>query len=154
MENHSSVTGWQNTGWQQPPGLLFGSKYIRGEKQYFTHCFHHSKIKFISSRCRVTSSINICLKMKNGQVLNKPQMRLLLKNPGGNFLQIQRKNSLILHCFLTWNSNQSDKISPPYSHSFDIKQVSQPPTQRRIMQSSHDALRRNILSNWFVTASL
>ena len=26
--------------------------------------------------------------------------------------------------------------------------------QRRIMQSSHDALRRNILSNWFVTSSL
>ena len=26
----------------------------------------------------------------------------------------RRKNSLTLHCFLTWNSNQSDKISPPY----------------------------------------
>ena len=26
---------------------------------------------------------------KNVQVLNKPQMRLLLKNPGGSFLQIQ-----------------------------------------------------------------
>ena len=25
-----------------------------------------------------------------------------------------RKNSLTLHCFLAWNSNQSDKISPPY----------------------------------------
>ena len=25
-----------------------------------------------------------------------------------------RKNSLTLRCFLTWNSNQSDKISPPY----------------------------------------
>jgi len=24
-----------------------------------------------------------------GQVLNKPEMRLLLKNPGGTFLQIQ-----------------------------------------------------------------
>ena len=24
-----------------------------------------------------------------------------------------RKNSLTLHCFLTWNSNQNDKISPP-----------------------------------------
>ena len=26
---------------------------------------------------------------KNGQVLTKPQMRLLLKNPGSTFLQIQ-----------------------------------------------------------------
>ena len=25
-----------------------------------------------------------------------------------------RKNSLTLHCFLTWKSSQSDKISPPY----------------------------------------
>ena len=27
---------------------------------------------------------------KDGQLLNKPQMRQLLKNPGGTFLQIQR----------------------------------------------------------------
>jgi len=41
--------------------ILFSS----GEKQYFTHalgslvkyCFYHSKIKFISSSCRVISSI-------------------------------------------------------------------------------------------------
>ena len=26
----------------------------------------------------------------------------------------RRKNSLTLHCCLTWNSNQTDKISPPY----------------------------------------
>ena len=32
---------------------------------------------------------NIILKKRNGQVLNKPQMRLLLKIPGGTFLQIQ-----------------------------------------------------------------
>ena len=40
------------------------------------------------------------------------------------------KNSLTLHCFLTWNSNQSDKISPPYPPSFHTKQVSHPPTDR------------------------
>ena len=38
------------------------------------------------------------------------------------------KNSLTLHRFLTWNSNQSDKISPPYPPGFDEKQVSHPPT--------------------------
>ena len=27
---------------------------------------------------------------------------------------VHKKNSLTLHCLLTWNSNQSDKISPPY----------------------------------------
>ena len=42
----------------------------------------------------------------------------------------RRKNSLTLHCFLTWNSNQSDKIFPPYPPSFDTKQVSHPPTVR------------------------
>ena len=26
----------------------------------------------------------------------------------------RRKNSLTLHCSLTWNSNQNDKFSPPY----------------------------------------
>ena len=39
-------------------------------------------------------------KKKNGQVLNKPQMRQLLKNPGGTFLQIQRD----FH-FVPWNYN-------------------------------------------------
>ena len=29
------------------------------------------------------------IREKNGQVLNKPQMRTLLKNSGGTFLQIQ-----------------------------------------------------------------
>ena len=33
-----------------------------------------------------------------------------------------RKNSLTLHCFLTENSNQSDKISPPYPPGFHTKQ--------------------------------
>ena len=37
------------------------------------------------------------------------------------------KNFLTLHCFLTWNSNQSDKIYPPYSPDFDTKQVSHQP---------------------------
>ena len=41
-----------------------------------------------------------------------------------------RKNSLTLHCFLTWNSNQSDKISPPYPPGFHTKQGSHPPTDR------------------------
>ena len=41
-----------------------------------------------------------------------------------------RKNSFSLHCFLIWNSNQSDKISPPYPPSFDSKLVSHPPTDR------------------------
>ena len=40
------------------------------------------------------------------------------------------KNSLTLHCFLTWNSNQSDKISPPCLAGFRTKQVSHPPTER------------------------
>ena len=44
--------------------------------------------------------------------------------------QAQKKNSLTLYCFLTWNSNQSDKISPPYSPDFDTKQVSHPPMDR------------------------
>ena len=35
-----------------------------------------------------------------------------------------RKISLTLHCFLTWKSNQSDEISPPYT-----KQISHPPTR-------------------------
>ena len=39
-----------------------------------------------------------------------------------------RKNSLTLHCFLTWNSNQSDKTLPSLPPSFDTKQVSHPPT--------------------------
>ena len=29
------------------------------------------------------------IRKTNGQVLNKPQIRLLLRNPGGTFLQIQ-----------------------------------------------------------------
>ena len=37
-----------------------------------------------------------------------------------------RKNSLTLHFFLTWNSNQSDKISPRYPPGFHTKQVSHP----------------------------
>ena len=41
-----------------------------------------------------------------------------------------RKNSLTLHCFLTWNSNQSDKISPPYPPGFHTKQGSHPPMDR------------------------
>ena len=41
-----------------------------------------------------------------------------------------RKNSLTLNFFLTWNSNQSDKISPPYPPVFHTKQVSYPPTDR------------------------
>ena len=40
--------------------------------------------------------------------------------------QAHRKNSLTLHCFLTWNSNQGDKISPPYPPGFHTKQVSHP----------------------------
>ena len=32
----------------------------------------------------------IIIRKKNGQVLNKPQMRQLLKKPGGTFLQIQK----------------------------------------------------------------
>ena len=32
-----------------------------------------------------------------------------------------RKNSLTLPCFLTWNSNQSDKISAPYPPTFDMQ---------------------------------
>ena len=39
----------------------------------------------------------------------------------------QRKNSVTLHCFLTRNSNQSNKISPPYPPGFHTKQVSHPP---------------------------
>ena len=42
----------------------------------------------------------------------------------------RRKNSLTLHCFLTWNSNQSDNFSPPYPPGFHTKQVSHPPTDR------------------------
>ena len=41
-----------------------------------------------------------------------------------------RKNPLTLHCFLTLNSNQSDKISPPYPPGLHTKQVSHPPTDR------------------------
>ena len=41
-----------------------------------------------------------------------------------------RKYSLTLHCFLTWNSNQSDRLSPPYPSGFHTKQVSHPPTDR------------------------
>ena len=41
-----------------------------------------------------------------------------------------RKNFLTLHCFLTWNYNQSDKISPPYPPGFDTKQESQPATDK------------------------
>ena len=41
-----------------------------------------------------------------------------------------RKNSLILHCFLTQNSNQGDKITPPYPPGFHTKQGSHPPTDR------------------------
>ena len=42
-----------------------------------------------------------------------------------------KKNSLTLQCFLTWNSNQSDKISPdPYPLGFHTKQVSHSPTDR------------------------
>ena len=37
-----------------------------------------------------------------------------------------RKNSLTLHCFPTWNSNQSDKLSPLYPPGFHTKQVSHP----------------------------
>ena len=41
----------------------------------------------------------------------------------------QRKNSFTLQCFLTWNSNQSDKNSPdPYPLGFDTKQGSKSPT--------------------------
>ena len=42
----------------------------------------------------------------------------------------RRKNFLTLHCFLTWNSNQGDKFSPPYPPGFLTKQVSHPPTDR------------------------
>ena len=42
----------------------------------------------------------------------------------------QWKNSLTWHCFLTSNSNQSDKISPPYTNGFHTKQLSHPPTNR------------------------
>ena len=38
-----------------------------------------------------------------------------------------RKNSVTLHCFLTRNSNQSNKISPPNPPGFHTKQVSHPP---------------------------
>ena len=41
-----------------------------------------------------------------------------------------RKNSLTLHRFLTWNSIQSDKISPPCPPGLHKKQVSHPPTDR------------------------
>ena len=41
-----------------------------------------------------------------------------------------RKNSLTFHCFLTWNSNQSDKIPSPWPRTFDTKNASQPPTVR------------------------
>ena len=43
----------------------------------------------------------------------------------------RRKNSLTLHCcFLTQNSNQSVKISPPYPPGFHTKQGSRPTTDR------------------------
>ena len=42
----------------------------------------------------------------------------------------QWKNSLTWHCFLTSNSNQSDKISPPYTNGFHTKQLSHSPTNR------------------------
>ena len=41
-----------------------------------------------------------------------------------------RKHFLTLHCFLTWNSNQSEKISPPCPPDFETKQVSHPRTDR------------------------
>ena len=41
-----------------------------------------------------------------------------------------RNISLTLHCFLTWNSNQSDKVSLPYPPGFHTRQVSRPPTDR------------------------
>ena len=42
----------------------------------------------------------------------------------------QWKNSLTWHCFLTSNSNQSDKTSPPYTNGFHTKQLSHSPTNR------------------------
>ena len=41
-----------------------------------------------------------------------------------------RKNSLTWHCFLTSNSNQSDKICLPYPRGFHTKQLSHPPMDR------------------------
>ena len=40
------------------------------------------------------------IRKKNGQLLNKPQMRLLLKNPGGTFLQIQTDVYLFIYIFV------------------------------------------------------
>ena len=42
----------------------------------------------------------------------------------------RRKYSLTLHCFLTWNSNQSDKVSTPFPPGFHTRQVSHPPMDR------------------------
>ena len=41
-----------------------------------------------------------------------------------------RENPLTFHCFLTWNSNQSDKNLPSLPPGFHTKQVSHPPTDR------------------------
>ena len=54
----------------------------------------------------------------------------------------RRKNSLTLHCSLTWNSNQNDKFSPPYPHWFSHK-TSQPPTHPRIGLSLSSLLTPN-----------
>ena len=47
-----------------------------------------------------------------------PQALLVVLSLWGHSIDLaglaHRKNSLTLHCFLSWNSNQSDKISPPY----------------------------------------
>ena len=50
----------------------------------------------------------------------------------------RRKNSLTLHCSLTWNSNQNDKFSPPYPPGFHTKQVSHTPTDRSEPELSVD----------------
>ena len=61
-----------------------------------------------------------------------------------------RKNSLTLHCFLTWNSNQSDKISPPYPPGFGRNQVSQTPTDRSGPGLSADIARWQAPGNFFL----
>ena len=60
-----------------------------------------------------------------------------------------RKNSLTLHCFLTWNSNQSDKISPPYPPDFGRNQVSHTPTDRSGPELSADIARWQAPGNFF-----
>ena len=83
---------------------MIGTEELRGWgwgrcKQHIKHMFF-DLLQLLRGACTEKIIKKTKTKNKNGQVLNKPQMRLLLQISGGTFYQIQTDIYLFIFLFI------------------------------------------------------